>query len=510
MIFFFINYCCASILISNSSVAIYENINIVITGDYKDTDIVFDNPKDISVIKKNGESTRSSISITNGKMTKETYRSLNYSLIFQKQGIYKISIQAGNEKKFFNIEVFEKNTREDIFFEVMLNENELYPGLEGKIEYYLYAHSALSLQGLENKFIPKGKNVAINWVNTNKKDHKKEKINKNDKEYYRYKVLEGYITSYQEGSFEVSPLVIDVVFAKQDTNLDNFFDLFLGVEQKKITIQSKEVFFSTKSFPNPIPKNFLKILSTKELSADFSINLNKVEENKQVFATFSIANEYKGSINAVILQKIIFEDCYNSILFTSSNQEIVNERNLISWNMSSLGNCSLEEKNIEIHFFNPELKEYQKFFILRPSLTIEKEMLESETDLKKEMVSTRNNFSMYLNRFIKILHKALLISFMCVGLYFFFKFIFFRKKEKYSILLSNFLKQPNYKNFLLIMLFLSKNQDVNNVFVHFKYKEYFVQLKDALFAFKDHNNKKFIFKKNRKAFKELEAKMKLL
>lgn len=511
MFFFGVNYCYGEIRISNDRVTVYDTTTITISGDYKDADILFDYPKEAFSLTKSGESVQNSISIINGKMIKKNFRSLNYSLISKREGTYNIAIKAGDEKKNVEISVVGNVKREDIFIEVVLNEKELYPGLEGKIEYYLYVQPGIFLEELLNKAAPSGKDVLINWLQVKKDNYKREKVNKDGIEYFKYKVMEGYVSSYQEKSFDISPLVLEVIIGQKDKTSDSLFDLFLGVEQKKIIVQSQKVSFSTKSFPTPIPNNFLKILSEQNLESDFSVSSNSIEENQQVSANFMIKEgSYKGIINFDVLQKIIFEDCYEKILFASNKNEVINQNILTSWNMSSLSNCSLEEKNIEFFYFNPQLKEYQKLSILRPALFVKKIAATIEAVEKEVTTSSYNKFSVYFNRFINFLHKALLISFFSLGLFFSIKLIFFRKKEKYKILVANFLKESNYKNFLLIMLFLSKDKPIDTVFLDFEHKAYFLDLKNMLFSFRDNDKKKIFFKKNRKAFKELTKKMKLL
>lgn len=509
--FFYSSLCYGGITINKNNVIINNNFQIVVEGDYKSSDIIFDYPKEFFTLHNTEESTKRSMYIVNGQITKSNVHSFYYILSANKEGVYTIKVKAGNEEKSFNVTIVKDIERKNFFIKPIVNDLDLYPGLEGKIEYYIYADPQISLQGLTNKrSLPQGKGVVINWTNYIE-DIKKEDVVEDGVAYHRYKVLEGNFSAYEEKSFEINPYVQEVVVKEEDNNSDNFFDFFLGSTQKKMTLQSQKISFSTKSFPKPIPNNFLKILITSNIQGNFFISSDRIGENQQVGADFIIDNtNYKGIINSDLLQKMIFEDCYDKIFFTSHQQEIIDQKTVIRWNMSAIENCSLESKAINFSYFNPTLKKYQDFTILRPEIFVDKLMNKKQVDQPMNQISHSNDFENYVYVFFKILYNLLLIMFVSVGLFFSFKFIFLRPVPRYKMLINNFLKKPNYKNFFLIMLFLSKKNSFDSLFLDFEHKDYFLELKNMLSSFKYKEEKEVVFKKNKKAFKELAKEMKLL
>ncbi len=497
---------------------------LIIEGSLGNKTVTLDAHENLRVIGPS-HSSQTAIKVINGKMTKESYESVQYQIMGTQRGEYSLKVKIDNKiAKEFNLKIGEAKKSQDIFIKAVVNEEEIYPGSEVQVDYYLYIHEGIALKykGMSSDTVlPEHETLNIQWSGAQQKQ-KIETVIENGLRYRRILLLSGKVTTYSEGEFEIQPFIGTAIFADQNEERV-FFDLFSINNDKALRLVSNTLKIKTVNLPVLQPKNFLGFMANSLEEASFSIDHQFLKKDTEGFLKFKIvSSRYLRSFNKDLFLDTIFQDLdwKNKDLIVFSPEEKTEKKDQktekeYTWTIVPKRSFTLEEKEHEFSYFNLKNKTYEQFLVKVPK--IESVILSQDLEVKKDEEIKNSLEEEYVktdwknNILWKYFYYVNLFIFYFLFLWIFIKKTFLREKKEWEVLYEKMDKNLNYENFFLLLMYLSKKmgtKDLLKALQELKFKDYFIDLYQKLNQDKFKDHEQLMLKKNKKALKELKKLLK--
>ena len=343
-----------------------DSINLsVVVKDYNETPNV-DLPilSDFRIVSGPNQSNSTNVQFVNGKMTKSSIVTLNWTLIPVKTGhleVPSVSIDIGGEiikSKPIRIAVSKRQTSNankisKFFIEAEIDNPSPFRGEQVTLTYILYTQVDVTsfddelpkFKGFWNEEIYSPKNLNLREVN-------KEGIG-----YYAATIKKIALFPTKSGTIEIEPMVAIIGIREQQQRW-NDFSLF-GPPSKKFTISTNSLSLDVQPVPLNINGKISSVVGDWKIKS--SVDANDFKQDQAV--TFEILVKGIGNLHVIDLTDILFPnelEVFKPEIYENNNSlgDKIGGEKKFSWVLIPRYAGKIHIPKFDFIFFNPNLKKW--------------------------------------------------------------------------------------------------------------------------------------------------------